>query len=44
MLPRRRIGNPEDLDGLLLLLASDAAQLVNGAIIPVDGGSIAGRL
>ena len=38
MLPRRRVGKPEDLDGLLLLLASDAAHLINGAIIPLDDG------
>lgn len=35
-LPRRRIGRPEDLDGILLLLASDASRFLTGAIIPVD--------
>jgi len=42
MLPRRRIGNPSDLDGLILLLASDAADTINGAIIPADDGFAAG--
>lgn len=37
-LPRRRVALPEDLDGVLLLLASDASQFVNGAVIPVDDG------
>ena len=37
-LPRRRIGTPEDLDGILLLLASDASRFLTGAIIPVDDG------
>lgn len=38
MLPRRRVGQPEDLDGLLLLLASDDSQFINGAIIAADDG------
>jgi hypothetical protein len=38
MLPRRRVGQPEDLDGLLLLLASDASRFINGAIITADDG------
>ena len=42
MLPRRRVGNPEDLDGLILLLASDAGDSINGAIIPADDGYAAG--
>lgn len=36
--PMRRIGLPEDLVGLCVLLASDAASYVNGAQILVDGG------
>ncbi len=36
--PMRRFGNPEDLDGALLLLASDAGRYVTGATITVDGG------
>ncbi len=38
MLPRKRLGQPEDLDGLLLLLASDEARFINGAIIAADDG------
>ena len=42
MLPRRRVGKPEDLDGLLLLLASDASDFINGAAINADDGMAAG--
>jgi NAD(P)-dependent dehydrogenase (short-subunit alcohol dehydrogenase family) len=38
MLPRRRVGKPEDLDGLILLLASDRSGFVNGAVIAADDG------
>jgi len=38
MLPRRRVGKPEDLDGLVLLLASDRSAFVNGAVIAADDG------
>ncbi|HEY4374882.1 MAG TPA: SDR family oxidoreductase [Burkholderiales bacterium] len=38
MLPRRRLGQPDDLDGLLLLLAGDASGFVNGAVIAADDG------
>ena len=38
MLPRKRIGEASDLDGLLLLLASDASRFINGAIITADDG------
>jgi hypothetical protein len=41
-LPRRRVGRPEDLDGLLLLLASDQSGFVNGAVIAADDGLTAG--
>lgn len=34
--PRRRVGQPEDLDGLLLLLASGEGRFVTGAVIPAD--------
>jgi len=36
--PMQRIGLPEDLVGLCVLLASDAASYINGAQILVDGG------
>jgi NAD(P)-dependent dehydrogenase (short-subunit alcohol dehydrogenase family) len=38
MLPRKRLGKPEDLDGLLLLLAADDSGFINGAIITADDG------
>lgn len=42
MLPRRRVGKPENLDGLILLLASDHATFINGAAIAADDGLTAG--
>jgi hypothetical protein len=38
LLPRRRVGKPEDLDGLLLLLASEHSGFVNAAVIAADDG------
>jgi NAD(P)-dependent dehydrogenase (short-subunit alcohol dehydrogenase family) len=38
MLPRKRVGKAEDLDGLLLLLASDESGFINGAIMTADDG------
>ena len=37
-IPQRRFGTPEDLDGALLLLASDASRYMTGSIIVIDGG------
>ncbi|MBS1170063.1 MAG: family oxidoreductase [Burkholderiaceae bacterium] len=37
-LPRKRAGKPEDLDGLVLLLASDESRFINGAVITADDG------
>lgn len=37
-LPRKRIGKPEDLDGLLLLLAAEESHFINGAIMTADDG------
>jgi NAD(P)-dependent dehydrogenase (short-subunit alcohol dehydrogenase family) len=42
MLPRKRIGKPEDLDGLVLLLASEHSHFINGAVIAADDGFSAG--
>lgn len=41
-IPQRRFGAPEDLDGVLLLLASDASAHMTGSILTVDGGMSAG--
>ena len=38
MLPRRRVGKSEDLDGLLVLLASERSGFINGAVIAADDG------
>jgi NAD(P)-dependent dehydrogenase (short-subunit alcohol dehydrogenase family) len=38
MLPRKRVGKPEDLDALIVLLASDQSHFVNGAVIAADDG------
>ena len=40
-LPAGRFGEPEDLKGAVVFLASDAASYVHGATIPVDGGWLA---
>ncbi|MBI5920798.1 MAG: glucose 1-dehydrogenase [Betaproteobacteria bacterium] len=37
-IPQRRFGKPQDLDGVTLLLASDAGRYMTGAVIAVDGG------
>jgi NAD(P)-dependent dehydrogenase (short-subunit alcohol dehydrogenase family) len=39
-LPGGRLGEFHELDGALLLLASDASSFMNGAIIPVDNGHV----
>jgi dehydrogenase/reductase SDR family member 4 len=36
--PMRRFGEPEEIVGTMVYLASDAASYVNGAVITVDGG------
>jgi 3-oxoacyl-[acyl-carrier protein] reductase len=36
--PQRRLGQLEDLDGTLLLLASDASEFITGTVLTVDGG------
>lgn len=38
MVPRRRLGTPEDIGGTVIYLASRAAGFVTGAVIPVEGG------
>ena len=43
-IPQRRIGTPQDLDGPLLLLASEAGAYMTGAIVAVDGGHLVSSL
>ncbi len=38
--PLKRLGEPKDVAYALLFLASDEANFINGAIVPVDGGLI----
>ncbi|TMC60811.1 MAG: SDR family oxidoreductase [Chloroflexi bacterium] len=40
-IPRGRFGHPDDIKGLAVWLASDAADWITGAIIPMDGGNLA---
>jgi 2-deoxy-D-gluconate 3-dehydrogenase len=39
--PAKRWGEPDDIAGPVVFLASDAARFVHGAILPVDGGWLA---
>lgn len=41
-IPQRRLGRENDLDGALLLLASDASRYMTGTVITVDGGFLLG--
>jgi NAD(P)-dependent dehydrogenase (short-subunit alcohol dehydrogenase family) len=43
-IPQRRIGKDSDLDGALLLLASDASQFMTGSVVTVDGGHLVSAL
>lgn len=38
MVPRKRLGTPEDIGGTVAFLASRAAGFVTGAVIPLEGG------
>ncbi|MGZ5032788.1 MAG: SDR family NAD(P)-dependent oxidoreductase [Usitatibacter sp.] len=42
--PMRRIGTPAELDGTLLLLASQASSYMTGSVIAVDGGHVVSSL
>lgn len=43
-IPQRRLGRLEELDGPLLLLASEASSFMTGEVIAVDGGHLVGSL
>lgn len=43
-IPQRRLGQPADLDGPLLLLASDASAYMTGSVITADGGHLQSTL
>ena len=38
MLPRKRIGQPQDLDALIVMLCSNESHFINGAVIAADDG------
>jgi NAD(P)-dependent dehydrogenase (short-subunit alcohol dehydrogenase family) len=40
-IPRGRLGQPDDIKGLAVFLASNAASWITGALIPMDGGNLA---
>lgn len=43
-IPQRRLGRPEELDGPLLLLASDAGSFLTGTALVADGGHLVSPL
>ncbi len=38
MLPRKRVGDPEDLDSVLMMLCANESHFINGAVIQADDG------
>ena len=43
-IPQRRLGDPSDLDGVMILLCSDASRYMTGSIVVVDGGHLVSSL
>jgi len=43
-IPQRRVGSLKELDGPLLLLASDASTYMTGSVLAVDGGHLVSGL
>jgi len=43
MIPLGRVGRPPDVASVVALLLSDACGFVTGAVVPIDGGFLAGR-
>jgi NAD(P)-dependent dehydrogenase (short-subunit alcohol dehydrogenase family) len=40
-IPAGRLGQPDDIRGLAVFLASDASSWITGTLIPMDGGNLA---
>ncbi|MDE2298970.1 MAG: SDR family oxidoreductase, partial [Burkholderiales bacterium] len=38
MLPRKRVGQPQDLDSLLMMLCANESHFINGAVVQADDG------
>jgi len=38
MLPRKRVGQPQDLDAVLMMLCANQSHFINGAVIAADDG------
>lgn len=43
-IPQRRFADPSELDGALLLLASEAGSFITGSVLTVDGGHLVSSL
>jgi NAD(P)-dependent dehydrogenase (short-subunit alcohol dehydrogenase family) len=41
-MPMRRVGRPEEVAATVMWLCSDSASFITGAVIPIDGGKLAG--